>query len=131
MKFEKNIEEHYVILTLLEEKLVSYSAPEVKEELVMLTTAGARNIILNLKNVKYIDSSGLSVLLLGNRICLEIEGCFVVCSPTQHVQKLIEISHLQKTLNIVATEEEAIEYVFMSDIEGELKEAEDAQSANN
>lgn len=129
MKFEKNIEERYATLTLLEDKLNSLFAPLMKEEIVLLNAMGAKNIILNLKNVQYVDSSGLSVLLRGNSICDAAGGYFVVCNPSEHVQKLIRISQLQSVLNIALTEAEAVEAIFMAELENEVeKEATEGEA---
>lgn len=133
MRFEKNIQERYATITLLEEKLTSLLAPSMKEELVLLNASGAKNIILNLENVKYIDSSGLSVLLRGHQICDNADGYFVICNPNDHVTKLIKISQLQDKLNLAPTEQEAVEAIFMAELEDELKakEGQDTKSINN
>jgi anti-anti-sigma factor len=135
MRFEKNVEERYATLTILEDRLNSIFAPIMKEEILLLNTMGSKNIILNLKNVQYIDSSGLSVLLRGNSICDNSDGYFVICNPSEHVTKLINISQLQSVLNIATNEEEAIEAIFAAELESELsKEIEkekDTKSTNN
>ncbi len=120
MKVEKSTHERYTLLCLLEEKIHSLNAPELKSEFVFLNTSGVRNIIVNLKNVAHIDSSGLSAILVGNRICSEDGGVLVLCHLTEHVEKLINISKLNDTLNIIPTEEEAISEVIMADIEADL-----------
>ena len=40
-----------------------YTAPRVKEQLVSLIQGGCRNVIVDLDNVGFIDSSGLGVLV--------------------------------------------------------------------
>lgn len=120
MKYAIDKKENYSIVTLEEEKLNSELAPTLKSELVTLNAEGVNNIILNMKNVKYCDSSGLSALLVGNRIFTEEGGSFVLCSLTEHVDKLIGISQLHNVLNILPTVEEAVDAVFMSEIEKDL-----------
>ena len=79
-----------------------------------------RNLILDLSDVKYVDSSGLSAILTANRLWKDY-GCFVLTGANHPaVKKLIEISRLESILTIIPTSEEAIEYVFMEDIEKEL-----------
>lgn len=120
MKFSIDKKDNYSIVTLEEEKLNSALAPSVKSELVTLNAEGVNNIILNLQNVKYSDSSGLSALLVGNRIYSEANGIFILCCLTEHVDKLIKISQLHNVLNILPTVEEAIDAVFMNEIEKDL-----------
>jgi anti-sigma B factor antagonist len=122
MKYSVEKSEKYTLLQLNEEKLTSVVAPELKSELVKLNAEGARNIILDLNAVKYTDSSGLSSILVGNRLCENERGLFVIASPTEHVLKLIKISQLDTVLTILPTVEESIDAVFMNEIEQNLKE---------
>lgn len=110
------------MLKLHEEKLDSSVAPGLKSELITLHAEGSRNIILDLSEVKYTDSSGLSALLVGNRIVQEEGGIFVLANLSEHTLKLIKISQLDSVLNILPTTEEAIDTVFMHEIEKDLKD---------
>ncbi|MBX7240715.1 MAG: STAS domain-containing protein [Bacteroidia bacterium] len=121
MKFEKNLEELYTSITILEEKLDSRIAPILKGEFVMLNTEGVRSIILNLTHIKYVDSSGLSAILIGHRLCEDSGGAFVLCHLNEHVEKLVHISQLNSFLNIISTEKEAIEAIFMAEMESQLE----------
>jgi hypothetical protein len=46
---------------------------------------------------------------------------FVIASPSDHAMKLIKISQLDGVLNLMATVEEAVDAVFMNEIENDLK----------
>lgn len=96
-------------------------APNLKSELITLHAEGVRNIILDLTDIKYTDSSGLSALLVGNRIVQEEGGIFVLACLSEHTMKLIKISQLDSVLNILPTVEEAVDAVFMHEIEKDLK----------
>lgn len=122
MKYTIDKQEKYSLLHLHEEKLDSSVAPGLKSELITLHAEGIRNIILDLKEVKYTDSSGLSALLVGNRIVQEEGGIFILTSLSDHTLKLIKISQLDSVLNILPTVEEAIDSVFMHQIEKDLKD---------
>ena len=124
MKYTIDKQEKYSLLRLHEEKLDSSVAPSLKSELITLHAEGIRNIILDLAEVKYTDSSGLSALLVGNRIQQEDGGVFVLASLSDHTMKLIKISQLDSVLNIVPTIEEAVDSVFMHEIEKDMKDGE-------
>ncbi len=124
MKYTIDKQEKYSLLRLHEEKLDSSVAPGLKSELITLHAEGVRNIILDLAEVKYTDSSGLSALLVGNRIVQEEGGIFVLSTLSDHTMKLIRISQLDSVLNIVPKIEEAIDAVFMHEIEKDLKDSE-------
>jgi anti-sigma B factor antagonist len=122
MRVEKQVEEKYTALKLLEEKLDSRLAPALKSEFITLNAEGCRNILLNLQEVKYVDSSGLSAILTANRLCGAANGVLVICCLSSHVRKLVEISHLNTVLQIVGTEVEAREAIFMAEVENEIME---------
>jgi anti-anti-sigma factor len=71
--------------------------------------------------VKYSDSSGLSSLLVGHRICKNADGTFILTGINENIARLITISQLENILTIVGTVDEAIDLIFMEEIEKELK----------
>ena len=108
------------MVSLEEDKLDASVAPELKSELITMHAEGTRNLILDMGAVKYTDSSGLSALLVGNRIFREDGGAFVMASLNDHVMKLLKISQLDSVLSIVPTTEEAVDSVFLNQIEQDL-----------
>ncbi|HET6544799.1 MAG TPA: STAS domain-containing protein [Chryseolinea sp.] len=121
MKYTIDKQEKYSLLRLHEDKLDSSVAPGLKSELITLHAEGVRNIVLDMAEVRYTDSSGLSALLVGNRIVQEDGGIFILTTLSDHTLKLIKISQLDSVLNIVPKVEEAIDAVFMHEIEKDLK----------
>ncbi len=121
MKFTVDKHEKYVLIKLNESKLNSLISPQLKSELILMNTDGQRNIILDLSMVKFADSSGLSSLLVGHRICKNAVGTFILTGLSDSVARLVSISQLESVLSIVSTTEEAIDLVFMEEIEKELK----------
>lgn len=118
MKYTIDKKEQYVILTPLEEKIDSLLAPKLKSELLTIHAEGYANMVLDMSQVQYVDSSGLSALLVGDREFGNHGGIFVIAGAREHVMKLIKISMLDKKLHLVATLEEAGEAVFMHEIDG-------------
>jgi anti-anti-sigma factor len=100
------------------------NAPELKAEFTLLGGDGVANIILDLEKVQYCDSSGLSSILVGNRLCKNANGLLVLTGTQPTVKKLITISQLDSVLNMVPTVSEAIDYLFMASIENDLNETE-------
>ncbi len=121
MKFTVDKHEKYVLIKLNESKLNSLISPQLNSELILYNSEGQRNIILDLSNVKYSDSSGLSSLLVGHRICKNADGTFILTRINENITRLIAISQLENILNIVGTVDEAIDLIFMEEIEKELK----------
>lgn len=122
MKISLDKKEKYSILKLDEENLNSVIAPDVKSEFVFLRNEGVKNLIFDMADVKYVDSSGLSAILTANRLWTDF-GSFVLTNVAHPaVQKLIEISRLETILTIVPTMAESVDYVIMEELQRELKE---------
>lgn len=121
MKFTVDKHEKYVLIQLNENKLNSLVSPQLKSELILTNTEGQRNIILDMSGVKYADSSGLSSLLIGHRLCKNSNGVFILTGINEAVSRLITISQLDNVMTIVPKVDEAIDLIFMEEIEKELK----------
>jgi anti-sigma B factor antagonist len=121
MKFTIDKHDKYIVFQLDEQKLNSLIAPKLKSELILINTEGQCNIIMDLSEVQYIDSSGLGSLLVGHRLCKNSEGLFILTNMNENITRLIHISQLEEVLNIVPTNDEAVDLIFMEEIEKELK----------
>lgn len=111
----------YALVTTNVDKLDTTCAPELKSELVYLNKTGVRNIIMDMGRTRYCDSSGLSALLVANRLCKGVSGTLVVCALQEPVMKLVQISQLESVLSITPTASEAVDLLFMEEIEKDVK----------
>ena len=124
MKFTVDKQDKYSTIKLNEENLNSLIAPNIKSEFVFLRNEGVRNLIFDLSDVKYVDSSGLSAILTANRLWKDY-GSFVLAGCNHpSVKKLIEISRLETILAIIPTLKESVEYIMMEELQRELQEEE-------
>jgi len=121
MKFSIDKKDKYSLFKLEDDKLNTLNAPKLKSELVVLNASGTKNIILDLSDVSFVDSSGLSAILIGNRLCKNVSGTFAVTRLNDYVAKLIKISQLDSILNILPTVEEAVDFVMMEEVERDAK----------
>jgi anti-anti-sigma factor len=111
MEFQIDKLQNYTLIKVLEEKLDTHIAPNLKSELVLISGNGEKNIILDLSNCRYCDSSGLSAILVANRLCKNSSGVFVLTGLNDAVERLITISQLDTVLNITRSVREAEEMV--------------------
>ena len=107
MEFKIDKFEDHTLIKVLEEKLDTHIAPTLKSELVLVSGNGEKNIVLDLENCRYCDSSGLSAILVANRLCKNSNGTFVLAGLNDAVERLITISQLDTVLNIADSVEEA------------------------
>ncbi len=125
MKFSIDKQEKYSLLKLEEENLNTIIAPNLKSEFVILRNEGIHNLILDLSEVEFADSSGLSAILTANRLWND-SGTFILTGIAhENVKKLIKITRLEDVLTVIPTVQESIDYVLMEEIERELKAGSD------
>jgi anti-sigma B factor antagonist len=89
-------------------ELDAYTSLELRETVVRLIDEGAREMIINLKKVDFIDSVGLGTLVGCLKRSAEHGGSInLVCSNPQ-IQKVFDITGLSKIFAIYKTREEAL-----------------------
>ena len=69
MDFNIESRNNSTVIQIQSEKLDTHIAPALKSELVLVSGKGEKNIILDLEKCQYCDSSGLSAILVANRLC--------------------------------------------------------------
>ena len=97
------------IFKLNEKRFDASIAGFVKGEFtILLHTEDIRKLIIDLSEVEYCDSSGLSSILLAFRIIQANEGQLHLAAPTKSVKTLIEISQLDRVLKLNNSVNEAL-----------------------
>lgn len=111
MEFKINKKANYTLIEVMVDKLDSHIAPSLKSELVLISGNKEKNMVLDLSNCRYCDSSGLSAILVANRLCKNASGTFVLTGLQTAVERLITISQLDTVLNITTTVDKAEEVI--------------------
>lgn len=111
MDFTVEQENGTAIVSVNTERLNASNAAGLKAELVLLNKGSVNNIVIDMSKAKYCDSSGLSAILVANRLCKDTNGQFVLCGLQVNVQKLIEIAQLDKVLALAKDRDEALELI--------------------
>ena len=89
-----------VTLKLHERKLDSAVSPELKGEFLILCKPKIETLNVDLKDVEFCDSSGLSALLIADRKMKEHGGKVVLHNVHKKVVNLIKISMLDRVFEI-------------------------------
>lgn len=111
MEFKITKKDKHTVIEVLVDKLDSQIAPSLKSELVLVSGNKEKNIVLDLSQCRYCDSSGLSAILVANRLCKNANGIFVLTGLQTAVERLVTISQLDTVLNITASVEKAEELI--------------------
>lgn len=97
----------YSVIEMEAERLDAQSTPELRSELVLQSGASIKNVIIDLKNCHYCDTTGLSAILIAHRLCKE--GHLVLAGVAPEVENMLSIQRFDPPLNTAVTLEEAEE----------------------
>ena len=89
-----------MMLTPLAKRLDAHVAVAFRAALVEQIDNGSRRIVVNLARVEFMDSSGLGALV---SVLKHIgrDGEIAVCSPTEAVRSMFELTRLHRVIPIV------------------------------
>ena len=92
-----------------------YTAPEFKERMVRLIDDGKKQIVVDLTDATFIDSTTLGVLVGGVKRLRPAGGSLALVCTDQNIGKIFEITGLDRVFAIHATRDEAIEALGSAD----------------
>ena len=108
MNFTIEQDERATIFRPKESRLDSLVAPELKAEFLILAQPDVEKLIIDLTDVDYIDSAGLSAFLLARRQQAEHEGDVRLVNPSPDVVSLLQLTQLDRAFPMYDTVEEAL-----------------------
>jgi anti-sigma B factor antagonist len=106
MRFEESRIKNALVVKVLESRIVADVAPQFKEGLVTYVRDGNKNIVLDLSDVTFIDSSGLGALI-GSLKAVRKDGELVLCGARDAVVNMLKLTRMDKVFQIFSTPEEA------------------------
>ena len=103
MNFEVQKNRTSTTLKLKERKLDSSVSPELKGEFLILCNPKVQHLVVDLVDVEFCDSSGLSALLIADRKMKEHGGTVKLINVQKKVASLIKISMLDRVFEVEET----------------------------
>lgn len=100
MNFDVKKQGIATVLKVKERKLDASVSPELKGEFLILCTPETKQLVVDLSDVEFCDSSGLSALLIAERKMREHGGVVKLAGLHKKVLTLIKISHLDRAFQI-------------------------------
>ena len=104
---EEDLDERTHVIAVRGEIHVT-TAPEFSRRLNEAIARGKTSVVLDLSQVEFIDSTGLSVLLNGLRRVTRAQGRLALVCANPTVLRLFEITKLDTTFDIRTSRDEAI-----------------------
>lgn len=89
-----------VVMPLDADRLTVANAGELKKTLALQFSSGICDVVLDLRNIKYMDSTGVSVLISGVKSSREQSRGFVLRNVQPDVRKLLSLMKIDKILDM-------------------------------
>ena len=109
MNLKCNKNSKSTVISICEERLDAHNSADLKNEANRLFDTGETNIVIDLQEVRFIDSSGLGVLVSGFKNASSRQGSFRICGLQPQVRSMFELTRLHRVFEIFPTTEEALE----------------------
>jgi anti-sigma B factor antagonist len=84
------------------------SAPALEDELTQAESSEVELVILDLRELEFIDSTGLGLLVKAHRRAEETGQRFAVVKGSSQVQRLLDVAGLGERLTLIDSPEELL-----------------------
>ncbi|MEA2304400.1 MAG: anti-sigma factor antagonist [Solirubrobacteraceae bacterium] len=88
-----------------------FTAPELKRAIAAAIDGGARRLVVDLTETRFLDSTALGVLIGAVKRLRPLEGRLVIVNTEPSTAKTFEITGLDQIFTIVAARDDALESV--------------------
>ncbi|GAX35878.1 STAS domain-containing protein [Nodularia sp. NIES-3585] len=85
---------------------------ELRREITNITSTGADIVLIDLKDVNFIDSSGLGALVSAMQAVKQTNAKLFICSVNDQVKMIFELTKMDRILKIFATRDEFNSHVL-------------------
>jgi anti-sigma B factor antagonist len=86
-----------------------YNSPEIRKVLLeTLRDKRVPRVVINLKQVRYIDSSGVASLVEGLKVSRNVNSRFILYGLSPAAREVLELSRLIKVFEVYDNEEQAL-----------------------
>src|SRR6202795_4768039 len=86
-----------------------YNSPEIRKVLLeLLKEKRTPRVIVNMLNVKYIDSAGVASLVEGLKISRDLKSSFALFGLSRTAREVLELTRLIKVFEVYENEDDAL-----------------------
>ncbi len=102
-------QDEIVKIKIQEERMDAHNSGDLKEQMLQLFDDGKCNLVIDLSEVRFVDSSGLGALVSGFKNASARDGSLKLCSLQPQVRSMFELTRLHRVFEIFASVDEALE----------------------
>ena len=106
MRIEDRVEGEVLVLEVRDKRVDARNAPDLKEKIAGFVSKGHEWIVLDLKDVEFVDSSGLGAIVSGLKL-LGHKGDLVISGARDNVVALFKLTRMDKVFRLFPSAAEA------------------------
>jgi anti-sigma B factor antagonist len=103
----ETVKKNNAIVLELEGRFDAHEVPGVKEALTRAIDITG-NVVVDLKQVNFIDSAALATLVQGMKHCRQAQGDLYICNLQQPVRIIFELTRLDKAFKLYDSRDAAL-----------------------
>lgn len=111
MDFKEEVKDEIIHLKLSGDLIGENNGPGIIESLNNYINKGFHKAVIDISEVRYMNSSGIGVLITILTKLRNKGGEVVLQNPSEQVKKLLVITKLNNIFNVFNTEKEAVDYL--------------------
>jgi anti-anti-sigma factor len=92
----------------LENNLDSHNCSELRSQVISLVAQGKKDIIINLSGSKYMDSSGIGVLVFLSNLLKRYDRTLKLTGLQPNVMAIIKTAHLEEVWDLYESLDQAV-----------------------
>lgn len=101
--------EGITVLFIREDRLDANNSEELKAVLHRFFASGTKDMVIDLKEVHFIDSSGLGVLVSGYKNASTLHGSLKLSNLQSQVKSMFELTRLHRVFDIFTAVDDALQ----------------------
>ena len=111
MRFSQREHKGYPVLDLKGKLTGGPEAETFRDVFKILVQQGKKHVIINMRDVEWISSTGIGILIRGYKTIREAGGDFVIAHVAERPKQVFDVLRLDQIFKIVADEDEAAKYL--------------------
>ena len=111
MKIDKSLHDDYAVLTLKGE-FDTFYCPALMQEVETLVERGVNHLVLDMRLVKFINSTALGAVIKAHKRCRADGGDLVIAQPSPFVRDVVTKVGIDKLITMHDSEQEAVKAII-------------------
>jgi anti-sigma B factor antagonist len=88
-----------------------YSSPQLRNPMLLELRNGPEALLVNMTDVRYVDSSGIATLVEGLQLSRQVKVRFGLFGLHSNARSVLELARLDRVFNLFKDEAEALEKI--------------------